>query len=430
MHTIRLPYGDDTLTCQVPEQHLMGVFSPKTMPGVEDLEEEVRRALHDPLGTPPLAQLVRPGERIVILVDDHTRATPTARILPVVLDTLHQAGVPQDDVRIVVARGTHRACTEVELQAKVGSEVLRRYQVMQHDCRDDAQMAFVGLTSLGTPVWINRVVVEADRRIGIGHIGPSPYAGYSGAGKLIFPGVASIDSVNFNHSFVPKVFRQIERIQDTVDLVTRRDIDEAASMVGLDLVLDVVMNQADEVVRAFAGAPQAVFQAGLKLARQISEVTVPGLADIALTSGNPYSIDLYQAARAVEYADLATREGGSILLVAPCPDGVGDREFYHLLADHQRPDEFLRAMSRRTMKVTFAVLGYCLARIRAEKRIYVFSANVPAAELQAMGLFPCEDLQQTVDELLAEYGPQARVAVFPNGAVTIPRACDAQPKEV
>jgi nickel-dependent lactate racemase len=140
-----------------------------------------------------------------------------------------------------------------------------------------------------------------------------------------------------------------------------------------------------------------------------------------ITSGWPYDLDLYQAVRAVEYADAVVREGGSILLVAACPDGVGDEEFYHLLADpRKRPDDFLRDTVRRNGKVTFSVLGYCLARIKAEKRLYIVTEGIPDADLKAMGFRHPTSLQAGVDTLLRQYGPQARAAVFPMGSSTIP----------
>jgi nickel-dependent lactate racemase len=291
-------------------------------------------------------------------------------------------------------------------------------RIVQHECADVQNQVYLGLTSRGTPVWVNRLVTTADRCIGIGHIGPSPYAGYSGGGKLILPGVAALDTINANHSLVPLGFRR----PGVVDLPCRLDMDEAAALVKLDMVVDVVLCQDDRIAGAFAGTPGRVFQAGLALARQVHEVACPGGLDIAITSGCPYDLDLYQATRAVEYADAVVREGGTIVLVAACPDGVGDREFYDLMAERtKRPDDFLRDIARRSGRVTFSVLGYCLARIKAEKHLYIATEGIPAAELEAMGFHPLTSLQTKVDILLREYGPAAQVAVFPLGSSTIPR---------
>lgn len=415
---IELPYGSHTVSAEVLERNLAGIYVPQPVPACADPEGEIARALAAPLGTPPLRARVRRGETVVVLLDDHTRATPAARILPLVLEELLQGGVREEDIILFITHGTHRLSTDAEVQAKVGPEIARRFHLEQHLCTDESRQVYIGLTRWGTPVWINRVVAEADRRVGIGHIGPSPYAGYSGGYKLLLPGAAALDTINVNHSLVPLGFRQPGR----VDVPCRLDIDEAGRMVGLDFVVDVVLSQDERVVRAFAGAPEAVFQEGVALARTVHEVAVPPDLDIAVTAGYPYDLDLYQAVRAVEYADATVRPGGSILLVAACPEGIGGDDFYRLMADpDRRPDDFLRDVARRNGMVTFAVLGYALARIKAEKRLYILTDGIPSAALEAMGFTPVPSLQAGIDRLLQQYGPEARLAVFPMGSSTIPR---------
>ena len=414
---IQLPYGANTLKFRIPEANLAGVYSPQPVATSTDPSAEVVRALTRPLDTPSLSEMVQPQEKVVILVDDHTRATPAAQILPPLLDELRAGGVQDEDVTILITHGTHRLSTDEEVRHKVGEDVYGRFRIVQHQCADEQSQVYLGLTSRGTPVWVNRLVVEADHCLGIGHIGPSPYAGYSGGSKLIVPGVASLDTINANHSLVVLGFRQ----PGCVEVPCRLDIEEAAALVGLDMVVDVVLSQDERIVRAFAGTPGRVFQEGLALARQVYEVACPGEMDVAITSGYPYDFDLYQAVRAVEYADAVVRQGGSILLVAACPHGIGGEEFYHLMADQsKRPDDFLRDVVRRNGKVTFSALGYCLARIKAEKKLYMVTEGILDAELEAMGFHHSASLQAGVDVLLREYGPQGRAIVFPMGASTIP----------
>jgi len=414
---VSLPWGEAALGCHIPTASLQGVYAPPPLAACADAAEEARRALANPLDTPPLSELVQPGERVLILVDDHTRATPAAELLPAMLEQLRAGGVRDGDILILITHGTHRLSSTLEIKRKVGEEVYRRYRVLQHRAADEASQVFLGVTSRGTPVWVNRLVMEADRCLGIGHIGPSPYAGYSGGGKLILPGAAALDTIDANHSLVAVGFRR----HGWVEGPCRQDIDEAAALTRLDLVLDVVLNQEEQVVRAFAGSPARVFQEGLPLARRVFEVPCPGQADVAITSGFPYDIDLYQAVRAVEYADVTVRPGGSIVLVAACPEGVGGDEFRELLTDRNRkPDDYLRDVVRRRGKVTFSVLGYFLARIRAEKELCIVCKGIPRSDLEAMGFHCPASLQAGVDALLQRYGPRARVVVFPHGSATIP----------
>ena len=414
---VELRYGARNLELKLPEANLAGVFMPQPVEPCADLTAEVRRALAEPLEGPPLDQLARPGESVVVLLEDHTRPTPTADLLPHVLEALDRAGVRDADITLMITHGTHRLSTEQEVERIVGAEAYRRLRIVQHRCDEPENQVYAGLTSRGTPVWVNRLVVEADRRIGIGYIGPSPYAGYSGGWKLIVPGVAALDTINANHSLVPLGFRRA----GSVELPTRLDIEEAAAMVGMDLVLDVVLCQDERVAQAFAGTPEAVFHTGLALARRVYEVQCPGELDIAIAAGYPYDLDLYQAVRAVEYSDAAVRHGGSIVLVAACPDGIGGQDFHRLMSEsHTKPDDFLRAVVSRDGMVTFSVLGYCLARIKEEKSLYLMSEGLAEGDAAAMGFRPIAALQQGVDSLLRDYGPKARAAVFPMGSSTIP----------
>jgi len=415
--TVELRYGAQRLELRLPEANLAGVFMPQPVEPCRDLPAEIKRSLAEPFDCAPLSSLAQPGETVVILVEDHTRPTPTADLLPPVLEALARAGVREADITIMITHGTHRLSTDQEVERIVGAGPSRRLRIVQHRCNDQDNQVYVGLTSRGTPVWANRLVVDADRRIGIGYIGPSPYAGYSGGWKLIVPGVAALDTINANHSMVPLGFRR----PGCVELPTRLDIEEAAAMVGMDLVLDVVLCQDEQVARAFAGTPDGVFHAGLALSRRVYEVACPGELDIAIAAGYPYDLDLYQAVRAIEYADAAVRAGGSIVLVASCPDGVGGDDFYQLMSESSsKPDDFLRAVVRRNGMVTFSVLGYCLARIKQEKSLYLMTEGIAEGEAEAMGFRPLTALQRGVDALLEEYGPKARVAVFPMGSSTIP----------
>ena len=415
---IHLPYGDDKVEFHVPERNLAGIFVPRPVAASADPGEQIRRALSHPLDTSPIGEMVRPGEQVLILIDDHTRKTPVALILPHLLEQLGSNGVQSRDVTIMIANGAHRLSSDVEVRRKVGEYVYGRYRIIQHRCEDECNHVYLGLTSRGTPVWVNRLVVETDHCFGIGHIDPSTFAGYAGGNKLLVPGIASLDTIDANHRLVPLGFRHHGR----VDVPCRLDIDEAGSMVRVDMFINAVLCQDGRIARVFAGSPGRVFREGVKLARQVYEVTCPSKVDVAITSGYPYDIDLYQAVRAVQFADNAVREGGSIILVAPCDDGVGSQDFYRLLSEpDKRPEDFLRDIVRRNGKVTHIVLGYILARIRTEKRLYAATDGISQEELEEMGFRCPTSLQTGVSTLLEEYGPEVSVAVFPVGSATVPR---------
>jgi nickel-dependent lactate racemase len=355
---------------------------------------------------------------VTILVDDYTRATPAAIVLPHLFSRIRQCGVAGEQVTLLVATGTHRPMDETELMQKVGESAYRHFRTLQHDCLDSDRQVFMGITSRGTPVWVNRHAVETDHLLAIGHIDPSDYAGYAGGRKMIVPGVAALETVDSNHALAALSFRRY----GDVSLPCRQDIDEAGGMVRADLFVNLVLRQDGQIAMAFAGAPEEIHRRGVELARQVYEVALPGVVDACIASAYPYDVDFYQAIRAVEYADLAVRPGGSLLVAAPCPEGVGSPDFFRLLSGSEaEPDDFLRRIARRDGKVTYNVLGYFLARIKAEKQVYAYMPGIPDGELAAIGLHPVPTLQSGVDALLAQHGLSAQVAILPVGSATIPR---------
>ncbi len=415
---ISLPYGKKYISFNVPDENLVSVLWPAAIEACSNPHQEIERALDNPLGTQRVEQIVSTGEKVLILVDDYTRATPVPLILPHLLERLKSRQVRDEDITLLVSTGTHRPCSESELREKLGEELYGRYRTEQHDCTDQSSQVFLGLTSRGTPVWVNHLLVENDRIFGIGHIDPSDYAGYAGGWKLIVPGVAALETIDNNHSLAVLSFRHY----GSVDLPCRQDINEAGEMVRVDQFINVVLCQDDQIGRVFAGAPADIHFAGVSLAKQVYEVECPGLVDIAIVSAYPYDVDYYQAIRAIEYADVMVRPGGSILVVAPCPDGIGSETFYRLLAaPDQQPDDFLRNIARRNGKVTYNVLGYFLTLIRAEKQLYGYMPGITRPELEAIGIHPVDSLQSGVDAILQVHGPKARLAVLPVGSATIPR---------
>jgi lactate racemase len=412
-----IPYGKQALNIHIPEPHQVKLFSPGHVDPCPDPLRAIEDSLSNPLDVPTIQETVKLTDEVVILVDDHTRITPISIILPALLNRLHRVGVKDKKITILISNGTHRKSTEEELKRKLGDAICNRYSIAQHDCKDSKNQVFCGLTDRGTPVWVNRKVVETDRLFGIGHIDPSTFAGYAGGYKLIVPGVASLETIDANHSMVPLGFRR----HVDLEVPVRKDIENAGSLIRADLFINVVLCQDGQIAKVFAGSPQAVFRAGVPLARQVYEVPYTEKLDIAVTSGFPYDIDFYQAIRSIQYSDNAVKPGGSIVMVAPCKDGVGSKEFFDLLSSNvSAPDDYLRNVVRRTGKVTNNVLCYFLSLIRAEKKIYVVSDGISAEDLTAVGLIPISDLQNGVNELLKQYGAGAQVGIFPMGSACVP----------
>jgi lactate racemase len=392
-------------------------YRPSGVPPLADMSGALQHALAQPSGAPPLKELAHPAAKILILVDDHTRSTPCALVLPAILRELESAGVPKDHITILVAHGTHRLSTAQELRNKLGSAVFKQYRVWQQSTKAKERYAFVGKTSWGTPIWIFDEILRADIRIAIGQVAPNPYSGYSGGGKMLVPGAAALETIDANHSLVPLGFRR----PGDLSVPARLDIDEAAAKIGLDFLVNIVMNGQKEIAGIFCGKMPSAFQAGYQLARKVYEVDIKQMLDFALVSSSPYDIDFYQATRAIEYADNTVKSGGSILLIADCPGGIGSREMRQCLsAQRKEPEDYLDRISKRKGTVTTNALGYNLARIKKEKDIYVLSRHLPEDILKKAGFMMKPSLPEALQEFVQRYGHDAAGGYFPYGAMTVP----------
>jgi nickel-dependent lactate racemase len=233
---VELPYGHESLSVRLPSANLQAVQEPRKSEDVVDEATLLQNALAQPTGSPQLRELVRAGQKVVVVTSDLTRPCPSERLLPPVLDELAGAGIPDKDLTIVIALGLHRPMTQVELEAAVGAEVYRRVRVVNHD---PADTVWLGETSAGTPVEIFRPVVEADLRICLGNLELHYFAGYSGGAKAILPGCASRATLNANHAMMVRAEAAAGRLAGNP---VRADIEEGTAMLGVDFILNVVVD--------------------------------------------------------------------------------------------------------------------------------------------------------------------------------------------
>ena len=315
--------GTSTQVVEVPEKNLMGVLRAKPAPAIASEEEEVRRALREPIGAPLLREVVRPGEKIAVITSDLTRPMPTRKVMPALLDELYAAGVKAEDITLVFALGSHRKQTDEERQRLAGERAWNEIRCVDSDPDDCVHL---GTTAAGTPVDITRVVAEADRRICLGNVEYHYFAGYSGGAKAIMPGVSTRAAIQSNHS------RMVLPECCAGNLETnplRLDIEEAGAMVGIDFILNVVLSEHKEILRAVAGDVTKAHRAGCAFLDTLYRKELAEAADIVLVSqgGAPKDLNLYQTQKALDNAKHAVRDGGIIILIGSCREGLGERTF-------------------------------------------------------------------------------------------------------
>jgi Lactate racemase N-terminal domain len=303
--TVWINYGESLLNTGLDDGHVLFDLQPADTPPVPDVQVEIRRALAQPVGSPPLRGLVSPGKQVVVIGDDGTRLTPTDQIIPLLLDELNAGGVPDGDITLVIATGTHRAMTPQEIATKYGPQVI------------EENLVSCGTTRRGTDIWVNRIVLEADVRIGVGNIVPHHPTGWSAGAKILLPGVAGERTTAQMH-----LLGATEQQLGKVDTPCRGEMEDFARATGLDFIVNTVLNREGRLVRAVAGHFVGAHREGVGWAEKVYGAPFEQKADITLSSTYPVDFDLFQADKGLFSAAVCTKVGGEIVLVSPCYEGV------------------------------------------------------------------------------------------------------------
>jgi nickel-dependent lactate racemase len=376
-------FGSCTQSVDIPQRNLLGVLLPNPVERGLTGEAEVRRALCAPIGASRLREIVKPGEKIAIITSDVTRPMPTYTVMPVLLDELYEAGARAQDITLVFALGSHRKQSEEERRKLAGERAWNEIACIDGD---DADCVHYGVTSRGTPVDIARAVAEADRRICLGNIEYHYFVGYSGGAKAIMPGVSTRNAIQSNHS------RMVEAAACAGKLVgnpVREDIEEAAAMVGIDFLLNVVLDEHKQILFAVAGDAVQAHRAGCEFLDTLYLKEIPARADIVLVSqgGAPKDLNLYQTQKALDNAKHAVKPSGVVILIGSCKEGLGERVFEEWMTTSPSPDYMIERIER-----DFQLGGHKAAAIALVLRnadVYLVSELDPAL-VRSMFLTPFE----------------------------------------
>ncbi len=412
---LELPFGDNELSVAIPAEQLLEIVLPAE--GEEHHGDEialVREALARPVEKSPLREWIHPGQQIAIVVSDMTRPCPTDRLLPPVLEELTVAGVADTDVTVVVALGLHRAQTEAELEKLVGSAVYNRVRVVNHDPENTVSL---GVTSNDTPVELFCPLVEADVRISLGNLEFHYFAGFSGGAKSILPGCASRATITANHGLMTRPGAMTGVL---VGNPVREDLEEGSAMLGVDFILNAIVDDSHRIVAAFSGDVQAAHRKGCERVTERGAVPIQQAADIVLVSagGYPLDVNMYQAQKALDNAVHAVRPGGVIVWVAECREGLGSDTFASWLQEAYSADGVLERIGRE-----FVLGGHkaaAIASVLKKARVY-FVSSLPAEALGQVGLVPFDDLDRAMAVAYEMTGSDSRILVLPYGDSVLPQ---------
>ena len=372
-----------------------------------------------PIAAAPLRQQIAPHERVCILFTDITRATPNHRIIPWLLD--HLSHLPRQNITLLNATGTHRPNTRAELEHMLTPEVVANYRVLNHDPHDPAACVPLGVTRDGSPVLLNRLAVQADLRILTGFIEPHFFAGFSGGPKALMPGVAHVRTVMSNHGA-----RHIADPNATWGVTDGNPIWEEmrdiAQRCGSNFLLNVALNESRQITGVFAGELVAAHRAGTAFVRASAMQPVAAPFDIVVTtnSGYPLDLNLYQGVKGMSAAARILKDGGTIILAAECREGVpAGSPFDQLLRQARHPEDILALLAASDTARPEQWQAQIQALIQRRATVLVHS-SLPDDTIRAAQLTPCAEIGETVRRLLQKLPSTARLAVLPQGPLTIP----------
>lgn len=414
------PQEEPLRCCSVPRERLGRIYQMKPAPPAENLSAEIRSALAHPIGTAALRDLVEAGSKVALLVDDLTRPTPAQAIVPVVLDELTAAGVEKRDISIIMALGSHRPMASGEIAAKLGRKIAEEYRVINSRFDDPAHLVHIGNSEDGVRIFIDEEVVRARLRIGIGSIVPHAAVGWSGGGKIIYPGVAGKETVtqfHFTHGLTE------QNMTGREECIVRSRMERWVDIVGLEFIVNCVLTPENEVYRVVAGHYIDAQREGVKIARRVYCAEVEERTDIVVAVSYFHDIDFWQATKGIYSGERLVRDGGTLLLLTPCPEGLGVHREFPLRIGRDDNRQLLEKLLSEQEPMPEDPLpippGAMLSALRKRINCAVVSPGLRPEDMQLAGYESFADAQSGIDALMRRY-PDSKISVVMHSDLTFP----------
>lgn len=414
--TIALQYGESLQKVRLPAPNFCEALRMREVASAEDPQATIKAALDAPIGCPPLEDVVRGAQQVLILIDDLTRPTPAHLLVPPVLQRLDQAGVPREGITIMVATGTHRPLTPEEIARKVGPDIVATYRCENHNYLED-DLLDLGETEGGLPVTVNRRVVDADFVIAVGNIVPHRYCGWAGGAKMVQPGVSGEATTAGTHLMITKApGARLGVLENQV----RHEIEAVAERAGLRFIVNTVLDRGGNIVSVVAGDFRKAFRRGVRQAAEIYSAPFSRQVDIVVASAYPSDMNLWQAGKALYAADLVVKDGGVIILASPCYEGIGEHgEFGQLLQHDYETIEAMLARNEIQDRIG-AAAALAVALVSARADIYLVTDTITEWQAAQMKLSHYSTVQRALDAALAAQGDGAQVTVLHEATELLP----------
>jgi lactate racemase len=412
---IRIPYQQTNISLELPEKQVIATIRPASTPKTSEYKI-LRAALKNPLNSKPITEFLQ--EDCLIIVNDASRSTPTAKILR----ALHLL-LARKHSNYIISTGTHRAPTRDELSRIVGAEPQSpKRKIHIHNSLNTKSLTHIGKTRRGTEVYVNKLLAKSNNLLIIGSVEPHYFAGYTGGRKSLIPGLAGYQTIEQNHRWALSPDSQPLRLEGNP---VHDDLMEAVALLDAKKIfsIQVVLDSKGRICAAFTGDLEASFRRAVKAASKVYVTNIKEKADIVVTvAAPPLDANLYQAHKALEHGKLALKKGGTIILVAACPEGIGPRHFYDMLTaitSKAKIPEFLE--KSKTANYTLGLhKAVKIAQLLHASEIWMKS-GMPNDVMRKIHIKPIHNLQEAVEEALLNQGSNAKVIILTDGATCVPR---------
>jgi len=419
MMRISFPYPE-IKPLNIPDQNLLGIFSPSVVTSGKREEDIVEEAFSHPIGADSLVRMLKGHKRVLILVDDYTRNTPVRQILPRLLKELESGGIRSNDIRIMVALGTHRSMSDEEIVKKFSEDIYTKYSIVNHHWWDPSHLVHLGETEAGTPILVNRLATEVDFLIGVGQIVPHRVSGFSGGGNIIQPGICGEETTGKTH-WLSAQFTGLE-ILGKIENPVKDEIEKVAQRVGLKWIVNAIQDGSGRLVEIVTGDFKQAYRKGAARSRQVFQSELPQEADIVIADSHPYDTDLWLATKGVYASELAVRQGGVVILVTPCPEGVSPSHPEVLEMGYQTfkaVEEMVRQGAIGKLSVA-AHLVHGGRVIRERAMGIMVCPGISKQETEKLGFLYAREPQESLEMAFSLLSRSAKVAVLERGGEILP----------
>lgn len=417
---VKLAYGKKGFDLRVPVEWNTTVVEPHYVNEIPDAGSVILKCLRKPDGRKSLKELVKKRMKVGIIFNDITRPTPSRLIIETILSEINDH--PKDLIILFNALGTHRVDSDMEIRSMLGDYLTDNFKIVQNNAFDKSTQTLVGTTNAGTGVWINKELMSCDIRILTGFIEPHFFAGFSGGGKAIMPGMAGLDTILGNHN-AKNIGNEKASWGITKGNPIWEEINEVLEMTGNNFLLNVTLNRNKEITAVFAGNPKQAHEKGIAYAHDTATVPVYSEYDIVITTNSGYPLDqnLYQCVKGMSAAARIVRKGGAIIIVAECIDGIPEHGLFgELLRTSSGPSDLLAKINSSTLTRLDQWQAQILAQIQIKADLFICSPNLTDDQLHYTRINRCSDVNNKIEELRTIMGKDAKICVIPEGPQTIP----------